>query len=504
MGKDGKLTPIGGGYYKKKAEFMMLKLKKGSEEPKVKREKREPSTAMSFAVFLTAMAIMLLGIVVLGYDIHIVMLVVLAFACIASAALGYTFDDLVECMKKPLGQSMSAMIIFIFIGIIIAAWIYSGAVPALIYYGLKYITPQLFLPLGLILCSVMSLATGTSWGTIGTMGLAMMGIGAGLGIPAPITAGMVLCGAHFGDKMSPMSDTTNLAPAAAGTTLQNHINAMWKTTGPAYIIVLVIFLVIGMGYQDGTMDRTTIDLMSSTLESLFDMSPIVLLPVVVLLTLNVLQFPAIPGMAIGSLLAAIIACTVQGVPVVDMIAGLNYGYSASTGVELVDTLLNRGGIQSMMYTFSLACIAISFGGVMEQVGYLRGVINSFVPRIKSDRLMVPVVILVTTLCTITMGEVYLSLILGGSLFRETFQKRGLKPEMLSRLLEEGGTLTQVFVPWSTTSMFIVGAIGVTPAEYWPFAFLHWINPLLSIVLAMFGIFVLKEKTQTHAGNIQKE
>lgn len=450
---------------------------------------------MSFIVFFLCIACMLVGIVILGYDIHIVMLVVLVIACIASAFLGYSFEDLVECMKKPLGTSMSAMIIFIFIGIIIASWIFSGTVPALIYYGLKYITPGLFLPLGLLICSICSMATGTSWGTIGTMGLAMMGIGAGMGIPAPITAGMVLCGAHFGDKMSPMSDTTNLAPASAGTTLQKHIRSMWATTGPSYVIVLIIFCIIGTKYQTDVMDHTTIDLVSNTLAGIFDMNIIVLLPVVVLLLLNVCQFPAIPGMAIGSLLAVIIACVVQKAPLLDVISGLNYGYSASTGVELVDTLLNRGGIQSMMYTFSLACIAISFGGVMEQVGYLRKIITTITRKIKSDRLMVPLVILITTICTVTMGEVYLSLILGGSLFREEFKRRGLRPELLSRLLEEGGTLTQVFVPWSTTSMFIVATLGVTTAEYWKFALLHWINPLLSIVLALFGVFVLKEKVQ---------
>ena len=471
---------------------MSLFKKKKEQEPKAPREKREPSTAMSYFVFGVSMAVMLLGIVVLGYDIHIMMLVVLAFACIASIPLGYSFDDLVECMKKPLGECMSSMIIFIFIGLIIASWIFSGAVPALIYYGLKYITPQIFLPAGLVLCAIMSLATGTSWGTMGTIGLAMMGIGAGLGIPAPLTAGMVVSGAAFGDKVSPMSDTTNLAPASVGTSLEKHLNAMLKTTIPSFIIVFIIFVFIGLGYQDGVMDRTTVDQISSTLESMFNLHPIVLLPVVVLLVLNLFKFPAIPGMAVGSLLGAIIAIVVQDVPVIDMLAGLNYGFSASTGMEMVDTLLNRGGIQDMMYTFSLACIAISFGGVMEQVGFLRGVIDSFVPKIKSDRLMVPLVIVITTLCTFAMGEVYLSIVLGGSLFRETFKNRKLKPEMLSRLVDEGGTLTQVFIPWSTTSMFIVGALGVTTLEYAPYAFLNWINPLLSIVLGMFGVFVLKE------------
>lgn len=452
--------------------------------------KREPSVGMSLMVFLVSMGIMLFGLVIFELDIHIVMLVALTFACIVSIPLGYSFDDLLECMKKTLGQSMSAMVIFIFIGLIIAAWIFSGTVPALIYYGLHYITPKLFLPVGLLLCSLTSMSIGTSWGTVGTMGLAMMGIGAGMGIPTGLTAGMVLCGASFGDKMSPISDTTNLAPAAAGTTLQRHISSMWMTTLPAYIIVFAIFTIIGLFYQDGQMDYTTIDIFIDTIGTTFRISPILLLPVIVLLALNIRQFPAIPGMAIGTLLAVILAVTVQGTNIKEVISGLNYGYTASTGVEMVDTLLQRGGIQSMMYTFSLACIAISFGGVMERVGYLHKVVGLVVSKVKSDKMMVPLVIGSATVGTMVMGEVYLTLVLNGNLFRQTFKERGLRPEMLSRLLEEGGTLTQVFVPWSTTSMFVTAALGVSTAEYWRFALLHYINPLLSIVLCIFGYGVL--------------
>ena len=452
--------------------------------------KREPSVGMSLAVFLIAMGIMLFGLVISELDIHIVMLVALTFACIVSAPLGYSFDDLLDCMKKTLGQSMSAMVIFIFIGLIIAAWIFSGTVPALIYYGLHYITPKMFLSVGLLLCSLTSMSIGTSWGTVGTMGLAMMGIGAGMGIPAGLTAGMVLCGASFGDKMSPISDTTNLAPAAAGTTLQRHISSMWMTTLPAYIIVFVIFTIVGFFYQDGQIDYSTINTFIDTIGTTFHISPILLLPVVVLLVLNIWQFPAIPGMAIGTLLAVILAVVVQGVSVRDVISGLNYGYTASTGVEMVDTLLQRGGIQSMMYTFSLACIAISFGGVMERVGYLHKVVGLVVSKVKSDKMMVPLVIGSATVGTMVMGEVYLTLVLNGNLFRETFKERGLRPEMLSRLLEEGGTLTQVFVPWSTTSMFIMATLGVSTAEYWKFALLHYVNPLLSILLCFVGYGVL--------------
>ncbi|MCI8476814.1 MAG: Na+/H+ antiporter NhaC [Oscillospiraceae bacterium] len=459
---------------------------------KSKDKRQEPGTRLSFVVFGVAIVILLCSIILLKYDIHISLLLALGWVCLASGSLGYSFEDLVVCMKKSLGQSFSAMVIFIFIGIIIASWIFSGTVPALIYYGLHYITPQFFLPVGLLLCSLVSISIGTSWGTMGTIGLAMMGIGTGMGIPPALTAGMVISGAYFGDKMSPMSDTTNLAPAAAGTTLQKHISAMWMTTIPSYAVTLVIFTLIGLQYRAQVVDDSSITLISNALAERFTIHPIVLLPMVVLFALNVANFPAIPGMAIGSILGVIIACTMQKTPLAEVITGLNYGYANPTGVELVDALLLRGGIQSMMYTFSLACIAISFGGIMEQVGYLQRIILVVVSRVKHDWVMVPLVIISTTLATLTMSEVYLSIVLTGNLYRRNFEERGLKPEFLSRLIEEGGTLTQVFVPWSTGSVFITATLGVTTAEYWKYALLNYINPVLSIVLAMFGIFILRE------------
>lgn len=460
-----------------------------SEEAKA--AKREPSTRMSFVVFFTAIAIILFGVVILQYDIHIVLLTALGVVCVISATLGYHFMDLVDCMKKSLGQALAAMIIFIFIGVIIGSLIFSGTVPALIYYGLQYITPRLFLPIGLLLCSLTSLSIGTSWGTVGTMGLAMMGIGAGMGVPAPITAGMVISGAFFGDKMSSISDSTNLAPAAAGSNLYTHISAMWKTTFPSYIITLIVFTILGFSYQSGEFHRDTIELFQNTIGSRFHINPIVLLPMAVLLILNLKRFPAVPSMAIGAILAVIVATVYQGYSMKEVIAGLNYGYTEPTGVSLVDQLLMRGGIQSMMYTFSLSCIAIAFGGVMEHVGYLPKIVKVIISKVKSDRMLVPVVIASTTIGTLTMGEVFLSIVVNGSLYKDAFRKRGLRPEMLSRLLEEGGTLTQVFIPWSTSGVFILSTLGVGVGQYWKFAVLNYVNPLLSIALAMFGIYILR-------------
>lgn len=228
------------------------------------------------------------------------------------------------------------------------------------------------------------------------------------------------------------------------------------------------------------------------------------LPMIVLLILNLIKFPAIPGMAIGSLLGVILAVTVQGIPLAEVIAGLNYGYVQSTGVEVVDKLLCRGGIQNMMYTFSLSCIAISFGGVMEHVGYLRKIVAVVISGVKKDALLVPIVIASTTLGTLTMGEVYLSIVVNGNLYKETFKERGLRPEMLSRLLEEGGTLTQGFIPWSTSGVFILATLGVGAGEYWKYAVLNYVNPLLSIGLAVFGIGILHVCDEKNFQKVKKK
>ena len=256
--------------------------------------KKEPGTWMSFLVFGIAIAIILTGVVILDYDIHIVLLLALVFVCVVSGTLGYSFDEQVEFMKKALGQAMSAMIIFIFIGVIIASWIFSGTVQTLIYYGLQYISPTVFLPMGLILCSLTSMSIGTSWGTIGTMGIAMMGIGSGMGIPPAVTAGMVISGSFFG-RRSPISDTTNLAPAAVGTTLHKHISAMWKTTLPAYIVSFIASVVIGLSYQNGEINTETVAVFTDTIHANFKVSPVLMLPMIVLFDFEPDQVPGYTG-----------------------------------------------------------------------------------------------------------------------------------------------------------------------------------------------------------------
>jgi len=455
--------------------------------------KNDPSFIVSLLVFLSIVGILISGIFLLKVDIHVLLILGLCITCLISLKYGYSFDELVKGMEKSISRAMTALLIFILIGTIIGSWISAGTVPALIYYGLNILTPGLFLPIGLILCSLTSLSTGTSWGTAGTIGIALMGMGVGLGIPAPIIAGMVVSGAFFGDKMSPISDTTNLAAVSAGANLYNHIRAMTYTTIPSYLLALIIYTFIGFRYANGTGNTADIELIQGTLSANFNLNPIVILPMIILFTLNIFRFPAVPAMIIGTLSGVIIAIIFQGISIGEALTAINYGYTNQTGISLVDNLLVRGGIQNMMWTFSLSFIALCLGGILELVGYLKVLIKGILSKVKNVGSLVTLVIGTTLLGNASMGEIYLGIILNGTLYKEAFRERNLKPEMLSRLLEEGGTLTGALIPWTTAGAFMASTLGVPVVEYGRYAFLNIINPLLSIILSFMGIFILKTK-----------
>lgn len=457
------------------------------------KDKKDPSFAASLFVFLSIVGILIAGIALLKVDIHVLLILGLCLTCLISVKYGYTLDDFIKAMANSINKAMTALLIFILIGTIIGSWISAGTVPALIYYGLNIIKPGLFLPIGLILCSLTSLSTGTSWGTAGTVGIALMGMGVGLGIPAPIVAGMVVSGAFFGDKMSPISDTTNLAAVSAEANLYDHIKAMSYTTIPSYLIALFIYAFIGLKYANGSGNVSDIKLIQETISNSFDLNPMVILPMAILFTLNLLRFPAVPSMLIGTIAGVTVAVIFQGISISEALTSLNYGYTNETGVALVDNLLVRGGIQNMMWTFSLSFIALCLGGVLELVGYLRVLIKGILSKINRVGSLVALVIGTTILGNASMGEIYLGIILNGTLYKEAFKEKGLRPEMLSRLLEEGGTLTGALIPWTTAGAFMASTLGVPVVEYARYAFLNLINPVLSIALSFMGIFILRNK-----------
>lgn len=469
------------------------------KENKTKKIITKPVAAFTMIVILL---ILLVGLIVLKLDLHILLIIDTVFLCIVSMRHGYTYYELLEYIKNGIAQCIPVMFIFLLIGCITASWILSGTVPAIIYYGLKVIAPSIFLPIGLIICSFTSLAIGTAWGTVSTVGIALIGMGYSLGIPAPLTAGMVISGSFFGDKMSPISDTAALASTSAGSDLYKHLKSMFMTSGPSFVIALIVFWVVGLKYSKGGLDQELINSVLTALKANFNLNPIiVMLPMIVLFALNIKQVPAIPSMLAGIATGALVGVFYQGISIFDVFNALNYGFVSQTGYELVDSLLSRGGIQDMMWTFSLAFIALSLGGVLDRVGYMKILILDAIENVQNAGVLSVIVIVVTFLGTVTMGEVYLSLVLSGNLFKEAFNKKGYRPELLSRYVEEGGTIMQVFIPWSTSGSFLSGTLGISTLAYSPYVILNIVNPVISIIFSFLGIAVLRKKPEEPMENV---
>jgi NhaC family Na+:H+ antiporter len=454
--------------------------------------RREPGFAQSLICFGGVIAIVIVGLLRFEIDLHSLLIICLIWTAGHAFSLGLRFAAIKTAMTGGIEKGLGAIYIFILIGALIAALIEGGTLASLVYYGVDLLSPGIFLPAGLILCSVMSLATGTAWGTIGTIGVVLMGLGGALEIPLPLVAGMVVSGASFGDKMSPVSDTTILAAMSAETDLYAHIKSMLYTTAPSYVLALVAFTVVGLEYADQSLSVENLVALKTALAGEFVVGLAALLPLVVLLFLSVRRVAAEPSMLASVGVAVILAVAVQGRSGVDVLNSLNTGYVSSTGLEQIDTLLTRGGVQSMMWTLSLALIALALGGLLDRAGFVRVLLRGLLARIKRSATLMTATIASGVVANMGMGEAYLSIIFGGQVFKESYEAAGLERHLLSRCLEEGATLSTSLIPWTTSGAFCMGALGMSAFEYAPWTFFNYINPLLSIILAYLGFGVFRK------------
>ena len=451
---------------------------------------QDPGFWHSLLCFGGVIVIVISGMLWLGISLHSLLVIAVVWVALHSALLGFSYEEIKTAMIAGIQKGLGAIFIFFLIGILVAALIESGTIGGLIYYGLDLLHPTFFLPAGLVLCSLMSLATGTAWGTIATIGVVLMGLGGALGIPLPLVAGMVVSGASFGDKMSPVSDTTNLAAMSAATDLYSHIKAMMYTTVPTFIISIILFTFFGLYYSGQTLSPEELLNLTTHLEIEFAISPLTLLPLAVLLTLSLRRTPAEVSMLASVGTAVVLAVATQDRTIPEVLNSLHTGYVASTGLEQLDTLLSRGGITSMMWTMSLALIALSLGGILDRAGFVRVLLSGMLMRIKRSASLMAATIGAGIVSNMSMGEGYLSIIFGGQIFKDSYEKAGLEKHMLSRCLEEGATLSTSLIPWTTSGAFITGVLYMSPLEFAPWAFFNYLNPLLSIGLAYmgFGIF----------------
>ena len=335
---------------------------------------------ISFGFLIFVMSV---SLVKFKLDPHIPMFLGVMAAAVMGLRLGYSWSTLEKAMIRGISQAMQSIIILAIIGMLIGVWIVSGVVPSMILYGLDLISPKIFLPATLLICSITSVATGTSWGTAGTMGVALMGIAMGLEIPLPLAAGAIISGAYFGDKMSPLSDTTNLAPAMAGTDVFTHVKAMIPSTAAAYLIALALFAYMGRNYGNTETSLESIQVIRDGILAQFRASPVLLIPPFLVVLLVAFKMPAIPGIVIGILSSALLAPLYQGASLGDILRCAHYGYVSKTGVEAVDTLFTKGGLDGMLFSISLTIIAMMFGGIMEETGQLETVVKAILKRVRT-------------------------------------------------------------------------------------------------------------------------
>jgi NhaC family Na+:H+ antiporter len=442
-------------------------------------------------VLLFLIVSLMATIMVFGGDPHMPILATTIVASIVAIRAGYKWEDIQDGIINGIKMSMQAVLILMIVGMLIGVWILAGVVPTMIFYGLKLLSPGIFLAATCLICSIVSLSTGSSWTTAGTVGVALIGVGIGLGMPLPMVAGAVISGAYFGDKMSPLSDTTNLAPAMAGSELFEHVKHMIFTTGPSLVIALILYGILGMKYAGQALDVEGINELLNGLAGQFAINPLLFIPPLVVILMVVFKIPAIPGLIGGVVLGSIFATLFQGAGMGAIIDAAHYGFVSETGIEAIDDLLSRGGLDSMMWTVSLIMIAMSFGGTLEKTGMLNALLEKVLKLVKGTGSLVLSTVLTCFFINLTSGDQYMSLVVPGRMYREAYKERGLHPKNLSRVLEDAGTLSSPLIPWNTCGAFMLSTLGVHPFAYLPFAFLNLLNPIISVIYGYTGITMEK-------------
>jgi len=455
-------------------------------------------------VLLLSFNVTVYGDDALGGSNQFILLIGAAVAAIVGFRNKVTYDQMIEAIGSNLKSTTGAILILLFVGALAGTWLLSGIIPAMIYYGLQILHPSIFLPACIVICAIISIATGSSWTTSATVGIALIGIGRALEIPVGMVAGAVISGAYFGDKLSPLSDTTNLAPAMAGSDLFTHIRYMTHTTVPSIIITLIVFLILGF-FQNTTGAADTDILLTSIKESFTINLGLFLVPVLVIF-LIIRKTPPLAALLAGTLLGGLFALIFQPDLVVK-IAGattlsITSAYqgvmnaiigdiSVTTSNELLNDLFSSGGMKGMLGTIWLIVCAMVFGGIMDAIGGLQRLSNALLSIAQSTFQLFASTVASCVVINLTASDQYLSIVLPGKMFNKAFADKNLAPENLSRTLEDSGTVTSVLIPWNTCGAYQSGVLGVGVGEYFIYAIFNWLSPIMTLLYAYFGIKIKK-------------
>ena len=441
-------------------------------------------------------------------EAHVSLILAGAFAAIIAMLNGWKWNYMEQGILAAINRTMQAILILAVVGLMLGSWMAGGVVPSMMYYGIKVIAPSIFLFTACLLCSIVSLATGSSWSTAGSMGVALIGVGTALGFPAYMTAGAVVSGAYFGDKMSPLSDTTNLAPAVAGATLFDHIKHMIWTTGPSLVIALVVYLVLGFtNSSGGAADLSTIDEILAFITDNYNVSLLCLIAPLFVIVAVALKLPALPAL-IGGVVLGLPFFPMQGNSLKSVPFILNYGVGveipedASDVIAELGSLLTSDGMQGMMWTISLILCAMVFGGIVDCTGIMGSIAGALLKLARGTRGgLVTVTIISCIIVNALCSDQYLAIILPGRMYKEAFEDLKLAPKNLSRCLEDSGTITSNFIPWNTCGATMSKFLQCPQwgkGGYAPYAILNWLNPLVSIFYGFTGISMVKMTDEEYA------
>ena len=440
------------------------------------------------ALPIAVLLVIMIGSYVLdwGFDPHIPVLIACVVAGIIGRICGHSYADMLAGFLNAVSQSLEAIIIILCVGCLIGSFEWAGTIPAVVYYGLKIIHPAMFLPLACILCAIVGIALGSAWTVVATLGIAFMAIGATMGLNPGLVAGMILSGACCGDKFSPLSDSTNLSAGVAQTGLFDHVRAMTTTTFPSLVVAIIIYAVISLKGSASYDPQVANDLSQAIIDHYDYMSPVLLLPVLLIIVVALLKIPAIPAVLLISAVGCVFAVIFQGASFADCIQMAHYGYSAEIENELCNTLVNRGGMDSMLWTNNLVIIAVGFGGLLQTIGAVDSILGNMIKKVHTPFQLILVTMLTSIFCITTMCDQYIGAIIPSSMYKEKYDELGLARNMLSRTLEDGGTLWSPLVPWSSCGAYHSKILGVSTLEYIPFTFMNIINPIYAIITASMG------------------
>lgn len=465
-------------------------------------EKRKPSLLQAISCLLFLFGVILVGTTLFDIKIQPLLLIAAAYATIMGLRLGYTWQEIEKAIAKKLEMSMSVMFILMVVGALVGTWIFSGTVPIVLYYGLKLISPSMFLITAFLLTCIVAVATGTTWGAAATAGVALMGVAMGMDLPLGIAAGAIIGGAVVGDKLSPLSDTTNLCPLVCDITVFQHIGHTATVVMPATLVALIVYFFVGKGFAvDASSAGSSVQDLIANLEALYNFNPAMFLPAIIILAGSAMKKPTVPLMMISSVVAIIVGVTTNGMDISDGFNAMMSGFTpamfvdptsaAATSPEIA-TLVTRGGIASMMTIVITIFCGYSFAAVIQEIGCLDVMLNAFTHKVKTPKTLVFTTMLVSTVLVFTAGVASISILMTGLLLKDAYKSMGLDTRNLGRTLETSGTMFLPFVPWGTSALFYIEILGVYPGEYWMWTIPCILAIVFEIVFVIFGIALPKK------------